>query len=351
MLNRAFVFLSVTAVAGCALVTPLQADPPGPAASTGGVTTEVLIPNTRRIDFVSKVNGHRYSIRVALPFQPVPAKGYPVFYVLDGDFFFASATEIVRGSANVPQGAVVVGICYPDDPPWVQNVRARRGPFAAQFDDDLPARGAQDLERNYDLTLPVSDKDLAAQSLPGSHKSKSEDVGGVDEFLKTIETDVKPRVAALTHIDSANQVLFGDSHGGLAALHALFVEPNAFRTFVIGSPTIWWNNKAVLADEAKFAAAVSAGRASPRVLVTMGGLESTPLKFPPSWGLNSNMASFVHRARMVENADELVKRLKAVHGGPGYEVADYVVFDKLSHAISPWTALAWGVFFAFPSPY
>jgi hypothetical protein len=163
---------------------------------------------------------------------------------------------------------------------------------------------------------------------------------------------VKPRVAALTHIDSANQVLFGDSHGGLAALHALFVEPSAFRTFIIGSPTtIWWNNKAVLADEAKFAATVSAGQASPRVLVTMGGLESTPLRFPPSWGLNSNMAAFIHMARMVENADELVKRLKAVHGGPSYEVADYVVFDKLSHAISPWPALAWGVFFAFPSSY
>jgi hypothetical protein len=49
-----------------------------------------------------------------MPFQPLPPKGYPVFYVLDGDFFFASATEIVRGSANVPQGSVVVGVCYPE---------------------------------------------------------------------------------------------------------------------------------------------------------------------------------------------------------------------------------------------
>jgi predicted alpha/beta superfamily hydrolase len=336
MLKRALWFFSLAAIA-------VSAKEPG---------AEVSIPNTRRIDFVSKVNGHRYSIRMALPFQPVPAKGYPVLYVLDGDFFFASATEIVRGSANVPQGVVVVGLCYPSDAAWIQSVRERRGAFAAQFAEDLPARGAQDLERNYDLTLPVSDKDLAAQSLPGSRGLKSENVGGVDEFLKTIESEVKPRVAAVTHIDPTNQVLFGDSHGGLAALHALFVEPNAFRTFIIGSPTIWWNNKAVLADEAKFAEAVSAGKASPLVIVTMGGLESTPLRYPPSWGLNgTTAAAFVRQARMVENADELVKRLKALRGGPGYEVADYVVFDKLSHAISPWPALAWGVYFAFPSPY
>jgi len=309
----------------------------------------VSIQNTRRVDFVSKVNGHRYSLQVSLPFKPVPAKGFPVLYVLDGDFFFGSATEIVRGHANAPGGVVVVGIGYPDDPAWVQDVIARRGPPAPSMDDEPRSRAAQDLERTYDMTLPASDAELAAQVLPGYPPAKSTNVGGLDDFLKTIETEVKPRVAALVKIDPTNQVLFGDSHGGLAALHALLVEPSAFRTFIIGSPTIWWNQKAVLAGESQFAAAVTAGRASPRVLVTMGALESSRAMFPASWKMDPTaIDTYLHMSRMVENARELVKWLKSIHGGPGYGVGDYVLFDRLGHAIAPWPALAWGVNFAFP---
>src|SRR5207237_9175141 len=131
------------------------------------------------------------------------------------------------------------------------------------------------LQRQYDLTRAATDAERAAQTAPGETPLRSANVGGLDDFLKTIETEVKPRVAALAHIDSANQALFGHSFGGLATLHALFVEPNAFRTFLISSPSIWWNNKVVLADERKFAAAVAAGQAAPRILVTMGGEEST----------------------------------------------------------------------------
>jgi uncharacterized protein len=350
MSHKAFWCLLLIAMAASASVTPVRADPSGRAATPASTERAgVSIPNTRRMDFVSKVNGHRYSINVAIPVRPAPAKGYGVLYVIDGDFFFASATEVVRGHANAPEGVVVVGIGYPNDRSWVQSVFARRGPFSASFNDEPRPRAAQDLERAYDLTLPASDLDMAAQTLAGYPKQKSENVGGLDDFLKIIETEVKPRVTALAHIDSANQVLFGDSYGGLAALHALFVEPNAFRTFIIGSPSIWWNNKAVLADEARFAEAVSTGQASPRVIVTMGALESSPLMFPAGWKMDpAAVETYLHMSRMVENGAELVTWLKSVHGGPGYVVADYVVFDKLGHAIAPWPALAWGINFAFP---
>lgn len=50
---------------------------------------------------------------------------------------------------------------------------------------------------------------------------------------------------------------------------------------------------------------------------------------------------------MVENGQELVTRLQALHGSPSYVVEDYVVFDKESHFTSPWSALARGIAFAF----
>jgi pimeloyl-ACP methyl ester carboxylesterase len=214
----------------------------------------------------------------------------------------------------------------------------------------LPRNHVVILALTYDLTLPASEEALANQVPIGSLKQNTENVGGLDEFLRTIETEVKPRVAALVPIDTTNQALFGHSlGGGLAVLHALFVEPNAFRTFIIASPSIWWNNRAVLGDEAKFAGDVSSGRASPRVLVTIGSEESTaPKVVPASWGINrDDLVESLRKSAMVENAAALVRRLKAFPGGPGYRVADFALFDKESHAISPWSALARGISFAF----
>jgi len=347
---RTFSFPALLAMMACVFSAPAVADPG--SQENAGVTVragEVTLANTKRIEFVSKVNGHRYAINVAVPYGPPPPKGYGVLYVMDSDFFFASATEIVRGHANAPGGVVVVGIGYPNDAAWIKEVERTRGPFSPSMVDEPRARAAQDLERAYDMTVPATDKQLAAETIPGYHPFKSQNVGGIDEFLKTIETEIKPRVASLTHIDPSNQVLFGDSFGGLATLHALFVEPNAFRTFIIGSPSIWWNNRSVLNDEPKFAAEVRAGRANPRVIVTMGALESSPRMFPANWKMDpAAVKFFLHTSHMVENGSELVASLKAIHGGRGYVVADYVEFPELAHAIAPWPALAWGVNFAFP---
>jgi predicted alpha/beta superfamily hydrolase len=215
---------------------------------------------------------------------------------------------------------------------------------------DVPRfRSAPGFARWYDLTLPATDRELDSQREANGTKLKSELVGHVDDYLKMIETEVKPRVAAMVHIDPKNQALFGDSLGGLATLHALLVEPGAFRTFIIGSPSIWWNNKKVLADEPKFAAAVSSGKASPRVLVTMGSEESTPPNpVPASWKMTSaEITAILKHARMVENARDFVAWLKTVHGGPGYVVADYKPFDDLDHGAASWAALARGIPFAF----
>lgn len=300
---------------------------------------EVSIPNTRQFDFVSKVNGRRYSISVALPFEPPPSNGYGVLYVLDGNVYFASAAEAVRNPDKAP-GVVVVGIGYPDDPTYARSVVAKPIPLPAIFDRLPPFRVVPYLERLHDLFLPATEPELedmngAVDISPRSpaKKYRMENFGGMDDFLKTIEAEVKPRVAALVPIDSGNQAIFGHSAGGSTVLHALFVEPDAFRTFIIASPAIFWDNKVVLADRDKFATAVNTGRAAPRILVTMGSEESGP-ELPARWA-------------MVENGRDLVAWLKTLHGSSGYLVEDYAVFDKTSHVYSPWPALARGVAFAF----
>jgi predicted alpha/beta superfamily hydrolase len=339
MPTRTITYLSLISISALAYLGLAWGGP-----TTTRVAAQVSIPGTRRIEFVSRVNGHLYEITLAFPFTRAPLTGYPVLYVLDGYWYFASATEAVRLVA-AGSNVLVVGIGYPDDRVYVQHVLAERGPLPDVLKDRPPSRGFQFLEREYDLTLPASDADLATQTFPGDPQLRGQNVGGLDDFLKIIETEIKPRVAALAHIDPANQALFGHSLGGLATLHALFTEPNAFRTFIIGSPSIWWNNREVLADEERFAAAVRAGEASPRVLVTMGSEESS---IPPKSGADQSViAAFYRRTRMVENGAELVEKLKKLRGNAGYRVDGYALFDKEAHSEAAWSALARGIPFAF----
>src|SRR6185437_6499068 len=149
-------------------------------------TLPIALANTQRVDFRSKVNGRQYSMQVALPLvKTLKKKGCPVLYVLDGYWYFASAVEVIR--ANAPD-VVVVGIGYPDDRAYVESVLARHRPLQAYLKDEPAPKAAASLERMYDLSLPVSDEIIATDFLPDCAFA-SKDLGGLDGFLKTLETE------------------------------------------------------------------------------------------------------------------------------------------------------------------
>lgn len=307
----------------------------------------VVIPNTVRLQFHSEVNQRQYALSVALPLATAVDVGCPAFYVLDGDWYFASAVELIR--ANAP-GVVVVGIGYPDDDGYIEGVLKGHQPLPV-WAKDMPAfRVAVGLERMYDLSLPASE-DALAREFFRNWNLRARHVGGLESFLRVLEREIKPRVAAMAAIDSSNQVIFGHSLGGLAVVHALFVEPNAFRTFIAASPSLWWSGKAVLGGEERFADVIRSGEAAPRVLITAGSEEGAPdpkvaARLAVEFGEYSGR---IRLHRMVENACELAERLKALCGAGAFEVEGCIVFPKLGHGISPWPALARAVSFAFPS--
>jgi predicted alpha/beta superfamily hydrolase len=322
------------------------APPPPSAAALLQHPSEVVLEDTKRIAFVSSVNGHAYAIDVALPEVPPPPKGYPVIYVLDGDGYFPSVAGAARMNGNAPD-AVVVGVGYPRDPAWVEGVLKRHQPLPPAAAEEPPFWTAVGIEREYDLTPPADAATLAQSQLAGM-KMAPEDFGGVDGFLKTIEVDVKPRVAALVHVNPNDQTIFGHSLGGLAVVEALFTEPGAFHTFVAASPSIWWADRSVLKKEGAFAAMIAAGAAAPRIIVTVGALEQTPPKvIPPEYAAHAEeLKARLARARMVGNACDLVSRLQRLKGPLGYEVAPCVVFDGQAHGISVWPAIGRAIAFS-----
>ena len=229
---------------------------------------EAAIPNSRVLHFTSAIDKKPYTIQVSIPmFAPRPKAGYPVLYVLDGELYFPQAA--IASDTLGDKAAVVVGIghgAFND-----KSVIARYAPpDKGKPLDGAAAFTAFQIMRDYDFKWPVS----PAHRAPAFVENMiGPETGDVDAFLQVIEKEIKPRVEAMVPIDRSNQALFGHSSGGLAVVRALFTEPAAFRTFIPASPAIWYDGGSILAGEKPFASAVTSGRVTPRILVTVGTLE------------------------------------------------------------------------------
>ena len=318
------------------------AGPPWPA--------QVAMPSTQRVQFASAINGESYVLAIHVPLTPPPPGGYPVIYVLDGDLLFGMASDISMLIGDPRRTPVVVAIGHGlfDD----MSVAAK---YAPRRPGDTSPVGLGDIGfamnalRFHDLTLPVA----AAHRAPDWTGLTPADVGGVDDFLRVIETEIKPRVAATVPVNAADQALFGHSIAGLAVLRALFTEPDAFRTFIAASPSIWWDADAVLAGENRLAEAVRAGHVHPRLLLTVGALEPDGPNPPQSFiatlpadkakSLTDYVAMASRWSGMVSGPRALAARLA---GQRGYEVR-FVAFDDEDHGGVLPAALGRGMQFAF----
>lgn len=253
-----------------------------PSNSPGELSpgSAVALPHARQFE-IRSAQGLPYRLLVAVPPEPPPAAGFPVLVLVDGDALFATALTSARLQAARPEvsgvgPAVIIGIGYPG---------------AAPFDAE---RRRQDL-------LP--------------------DDGGADRFLDLIEREVLPLAAKLAPVDRSRQSLAGHSFGGLFTLHALFTRPALFHSHVAGSPSIWWNECAILAEQAEFLGG-TAQAARPRLLITAGGAEQSghaqrdPVR-----------AARLHKARMVDNAREMATGLAA----SGRLDCEHAIFDGENH--------------------
>ena len=281
--------------------------------------------NALTIDFRSHIRDKDYRLLVSIPGKPAPPEGYPVLYLIDGNLHFGITVDTMRIQACWPdvRDAVVVGIGYPTDSVAV----------------------ALDL-RMDDLTSPIT-PERASRGWMGKMRPPSVGWGKMDDYLRMLDEEIKPKIAGLTTIDPGDQTLMGHSLGGLTTLHALFRRSASFQHFVAISPSIWWDDRAVLAYESAFSEHVRAGQVNARALISVGGLEST-LRFVDSPALPASEQDFrdmIEDCRMVANAVELGERLASLRT-PGFEVQT-VVHEGDDHNMVPGAGFARGVRFAF----
>ena len=304
---RIVISMFVAALSGCVSVPQQQFSQEAATFSNAREGAQVTIARAKQYDITSRINGQKYRIMVATPFKPDPELAYPIFYVLDGNQYFGTATEALTRQSmlrNVAP-AIVVGIGYPtDDPQEVFRLRA------------------------FDLTPSASADPKDAGKF-----------GGGDAFARVLEEEIKPFVMARYRIDPARQIIWGQSYAGLTVLRLLFKSPSTFSTYILSSPSIWYNNREVLADEEAFSKRARAGELQLKVLVTSAADEQYRGSDPKLLAATTT--------RMVDNASELSARLGSLH--PQNIGVVRTIFEGEIHNTVPQTSLSRSLRFALPT--
>ncbi|MFE5321122.1 alpha/beta hydrolase [Paenibacillus sp. NPDC056579] len=238
---------------------------------------QVLVTGASYFDLTSVSNQREYRIFVGAPDGEAPEEGYPVLYVLDGNAVFSIVAETARLlGGNHPRAfgsLLVVGIGY-------------------------PSADSRSVERVYDYTPPADPSVLP----PRKDGKPWPPTGGCDEFIRFIEEQVKPQIERQYPVNRSRQSLFGHSLGGLFTLYTLFRRPELYRSYIAGSPSIWWNNGSLLQEEQAFADRIQQAPADVRLLLSAGELE------------------LHHPMRMLGNAEDMYNRL-ASHSGAGVDAS------------------------------
>jgi predicted alpha/beta superfamily hydrolase len=307
------------AMSTAALSTPnsTTSDP----TSVAPATSPARLPGSVQFDMTSKITGRTYRIYVNRPMKPAPPGGFPVLYLLDGDWAFGAASfQAVAAPLDGRSDIVLIGIGYPEGNPF--------------------------LRRNPDLTpsMPSGSTLVDAKETWGPVKSGA--FGDAEGFHRFLMEELRPIVTQAYKTDPKNQSLMGYSLGGLFALHVLFQHPDSYRSYVIGSPSIWWNDREVLKDEAAFKDLVRAGKVAPRILITSDEweqFEGSP-DLPPPGPKREEVLADLRKSKMVDNARDLATRLTALKGNADYKV-HYTLFREETHLSGLPAATSRGVAF------
>ena len=167
----------------------------------------------------------------------VSDKKYPVLYVLDGDIAFGMAASIARYlqiGNNIPE-LIIVGIGY----------------------GSADKSAGEKRRRDY---RPV-----------GS--------GGAENFLLFLENELIPLIDSNYRTIPADRTINGFSIGGLFGLYSLFTKPDIFNRYIIGSPSLSWDDYSIFGYEENSNDKISDKMIN--IFISVGGEESDEKFFNP----------------------------------------------------------------------
>ena len=162
----------------------------------------------------NEVKGETYSIEVVLPDGYDAAKKYPTIYFTDWYYasnLISSLMSVLR--YNV-EPFIIVGIqdkSSVDEMSWTKNRTRDLTPTNIKTEDSI-------------IHLPTGSS------------------GGAKHYLSFIKNELIPAVEKKYASDIEKRGYSGYSLGGLFGTYILLNEPDLFNKYLIGSPSLWWDD-------------------------------------------------------------------------------------------------------------
>ncbi|MCA6363409.1 MAG: alpha/beta hydrolase [Bacteroidetes bacterium] len=96
--------------------------------------------------------------------------------------------------------------------------------------------GIANVDRKRDFTFPTTIK-KDKEAIPTS--------GGSAKFISFIGKELQPYMKSKFRVNTGKTII-GQSLGGLLATEILLTSPELFDTYIIVSPSLWWDNQSLL---------------------------------------------------------------------------------------------------------
>ena len=178
--------------------------------------TPYELPRSAVIELKEQSSGRIYPLFIQLPpsYSKNPDQVYPVIYLTDAHYSFPMVSGAMRFPMNsgVMQQAIIVAVSY-----------------------EKGSVGASSRIRDY---TPV-----VAQSW-------KQETGNVKGHMAFLRDAVMPFVEHKYRASKTDRTFVGNSLGGLFGAYILFTEPDLFSNYILGSPSVWFDNNAILAVQA-----------------------------------------------------------------------------------------------------
>ena len=97
--------------------------------------------------------------------------------------------------------------------------------------------GIANVDRRRDFTFPTT---------IDSDKKAYPTTGGSAHFIAFVEKELQPYIEH-NYRTNGSKTLIGESLGGLLATEILLKKPQLFNTYIIVSPSLWWDHESLLA--------------------------------------------------------------------------------------------------------
>ena len=278
-------------------------------------TNNVVVPNARTEIFHSTANGD-YKVTIYTPNKPTPKGGWPIIYLLDGDSYFLTASDIIKSQACercILQEGIIVAIDY-----------------------------LNQTRRDFDF-LPKPDH-FVFETLPNNQINLSGKYGGADAFYDFLTKELKPEMEKRYKINFKQQAIFGHSYGGLFNLYIFLTKPVIFNTYVVSSPSMWFSDGYMFKVLSKYLLDNQLPLINPvNLLISVGGAEQSLLPFDSKLPKEKQNLLLKHRQnrKMVDNSKYLFDQLKQakIHNLN----LSYKVYPQQSHKTAAIIALQDGI--------